>query len=544
MLKTDELINGQISDDLYDLAGTRGLFDYLRFVVRLRPDMYRLLVDEAGGTSPIPEADPATVNAFSTYFHETLHWWQHIGSTTGLMLSFSSPAKAHINRTNLLALLERIGPTKSLRTFDRLRHRSLTPEQSFHLNIVLNTWHDLEFNWRIIVDPRLIASVKTSPYFESVGHSLQIGLANTIWMLAATFDKEFSILPDIRKWEEPFAELRDKRVDGFYFGSPIKLSPVGALHIFEGQARFSQIQYLYLATQRRLSWSDFRRQGMLSDRYVQAFDFFRSALGIDWPASPVSPEVQLFLLLCDLAINPSDGYPFDLRHFESFVISDDPGIRFYWFCTQAAKTRSLRTAISKCSRNEYEEVSSVLCRSITCATPLELSRELVRWCSESQALKDLLNEEETSDFPNENLPVRICFAKHLLYAADKLRRPEFFCWPAMFMADHGMWSVNLNDSLRLFSRHQPLFIATLDGEIRPALFADRPMENVYQAFNDFYMWIVQYDLVDQWIIRDGEFDLDFTKLSPGLTPDNAKPHIDQHFRDLWGVSLDDFVLIP
>jgi len=49
--------------------------------------------------------------------------------------------------------------------------------------------------------------------------------------------------------------------------------------------------------------------------------------------------------------------------------------------------------------------------------------------------------------------------------------------------------------------------------------------------------------VEQWIVRDGEFDLDLTKLSPGLTPDNARPPVDQHFRDIWGVSLDNFVLL-
>jgi hypothetical protein len=276
LLQTEELIDGQVLDDLYDLKGARGLFDHLRFVVRLKPDMYRVLEQEASGTHTVADTDRAAVDAFSTYLHETLHWWQHIGSTAGLMLSFSSPAKTHINRPHLAWLLENIGPQKSLKSFDSLHHGSMTSEQRYHLNIVLNNWHDLDFNWRIIVNPQRIRSVIASPYFESIGHSLQIGLANTIWMLAATFDREFSILPDIRKWEAPFQQLRADKVEGFYYGSPMRLSPVGALHIFEGQARFSQLQYLYLANQGRLAWSDFRRQGMLGDRYVQAFDFFRS----------------------------------------------------------------------------------------------------------------------------------------------------------------------------------------------------------------------------------------------------------------------------
>ena len=35
--------------------------------------------------------------AFSTLLHETVHWWQHVGSTYGLMLSLTYPTQLHGN---------------------------------------------------------------------------------------------------------------------------------------------------------------------------------------------------------------------------------------------------------------------------------------------------------------------------------------------------------------------------------------------------------------------------------------------------------------
>jgi len=541
-VNTDDEMHSDLPDDLYDLSRVRGLYDPLRFVVRLNSEMYRLL-EAQEEVLMANQIEPLRLDAFSTFLHETVHWWQHIGSTTGLMLSFASPAKVHINRRHLLSLLATVGPRKSLRTFDGANHGSIPTDSQKHLNAVLNNWHDLVFNSRLITNPQRIHSVLASPYFESVGHALRIGLSDTIWMLAATFDREFSLFPDIRKWDDAFQELGRRRVEGFYFGSPVGLSPVGARHLFEGQARFLQMQYLYLGSGGQRSWSFFRDRGMLNGVYIEAFDFFRSITNTDWPTSPVSPIVQLFLLICDLALNPSDGYPFQLQHFDSFRISNDPGLRFYWFCRAVKNNPALLKSISTCSAEEYNEVSSKLCESMVCATPVEISAELVKWLQSSVALQNLIQQDETLHYSNESLPVRICFAKHLLFAQDRLRRPDYFCWPAMFMADHGFWPVDLNESGELFRRHQPPFMATLSGEIRPTLFEGRSIETTQQIGNEFYNWLVQYDLVDQWIVNDGAFNLDYRSLNPAYTVDSIKPSVDRTFKDAWGVSLDDFILV-
>src|SRR6266481_2505157 len=104
-----------------------GLFDRLRFVVRLKREMYEAL-QNVQPTYRSNEAPRLVVEAFASYLHETIHWWQHIGTTTGLILSFCSPAKTHINRSKLLALIAEDKPRKALLDLDQFHGHSLSKE--------------------------------------------------------------------------------------------------------------------------------------------------------------------------------------------------------------------------------------------------------------------------------------------------------------------------------------------------------------------------------------------------------------------------------
>lgn len=91
--------------------------------------------------------------------------------------------------------------------------------------------------------------------------------------------------------------------------------PMGAHEIFEGQARFSQLQYLYFALGSKLQWDDVRSMGMLEGIYAKAFDEFLNLTELGWPASIGHPLVALLMLVCDIAINPGAGFPMPLKHF-------------------------------------------------------------------------------------------------------------------------------------------------------------------------------------------------------------------------------------
>src|ERR1043165_3846329 len=100
----------RLGDDLYSNSSIRGLYSPMQFVVRLRQDYHELL--NSGPTGVLKPGDVSTeaLFAFSTFFHETVHWWQHIGSTTGLMLTLAYPAQSHVNHRYLLNTLQTFGP--------------------------------------------------------------------------------------------------------------------------------------------------------------------------------------------------------------------------------------------------------------------------------------------------------------------------------------------------------------------------------------------------------------------------------------------------
>lgn len=525
-------------DDLYSSPDCRGLYSPLQFVVRLRKDFHDLLNTNTQSFVKGKDADSQLIWAFSTFFHETIHWWQHVGSTTGLMLSFAYPAQSHVNHTHLLELLRTLGPYKSLKTIELQKYDQLTKEQRHHLNIILNNWHDIEFNRRIILDPSRLDAVVHSPFFDSIGHSLSVGLGNTLTLLSSTIDRGHKFLPDFREWETEFERLRTGKIKGYFFGSDINRVPLGAKSIFEGQARFCQLQYLHLASGGELGWNDFK--GMLGGIYIDAFQKFLKWAELEWPDYPTHSTVHLFLLICDLAMNPCDGYPFDIAHFESFIESNDPSFRFMWFCGQIAQNASLRRAVTKCNRDEYMELSTILCRSMTCRQPVEMSQQISSWVQKSEELKQLLHEDETFEFGNENLPVRVFFAKHLRFIEDRMLHPEFFCWPAMQMVECPSNPVDLISTKKLFDRHQPLFMADLGGEIRPSLFTGRTEMKVHQTFNDFYSWNVVYDMVRQWTVVDGPFKYDFSWLTERYSMDQMKTWVDARFKQVFGVAPNEF----
>src|SRR4051794_17860443 len=106
-----------LSDELYAVGQVRGSYHPLQFVVRLSPELRAELHTGRSGIFAPSELSHTAIMAFSTYFHESIHWWQHIGSTTGLMLSLAYLSQCYGNLPYLRKVLSDFGPRKSPRTF-------------------------------------------------------------------------------------------------------------------------------------------------------------------------------------------------------------------------------------------------------------------------------------------------------------------------------------------------------------------------------------------------------------------------------------------
>ena len=535
----------KLPPQLYSCWNVRGLYNPMQFVLRLRPDIHTVLNTIEPGIKSSSELSFEHVQAFSTYFHETIHWWQHIGSTFGFVLSLIYPAQAHINHKHLRHLIRDIGPIKSILKYNAISNAHANNiEISNTINRVLNNWHDIEFFRRIAIDPKNATEIINSPYFECVGHSYNMAWSSVLWLLTSTLDNKCSFIPDVRKWEEQFNLLKENKVMGYYYGSDVILSPIGAREIFEGQARFSQLQYLYFASDKKMNWDDFENVGMLTKMYREAFDTFLKLLGSEWPETPDDPLVGLFLLVCDIAINPTEGFPFDIQYFPSFILSVDPGIRFILLCQFVqSKKPSLKDSIHGYTKDEYIEVSEVLCSSISCKTPYSATRKFNEWATMNSNCRELLEGDKDFIFPPENMPVSLLFARLLRFQMDKFKNPEFFCWPGYWSTGERKNGIDLKTAEKLFDNHRAFFCDDVDGDIYPRTFPDKDEATVHKIFNEFYSWNITYELTRQWIVQEGEFNYNISWLTSKYSKSENDAWVCARFKDAYGVDPTLFKII-
>jgi hypothetical protein len=516
-----------------------GLYSSFQYVLRLSPEIHRKLSELGAGVKSSKETGFSGAQAFSTFLHETVHWWQHVGSTYGLMLSLTYPTQAHANYNDLKEVAEKAGFKKSVRQLtERLPGPTGPGTLSGLANTIVNNHFDFGAFRNLTFNQTTARATVESPWFESVGHSHEVIYGNNILVLAATVDPQFRAFQHPRDWEGPFHDLRRAKEPGFYYGSRVELWPLGAHEIFEGQACFCQLQYLTFASGGQFGWDDCRALGMLYGVYEKAFQIFLERCGLPWPPAVDHPTVGLFLLVCDIAINPGAGFPFPLKHhFRSFITDTDPGARFTMLSTIVRlKCPEAATAIREYSRAEYDSVSAMLAAAMLVESPLSIADMCVKWTQSGAPFESLMREKQTFDYVPVNPPVRVLFSHFLAFMQDKLTRPEFFCWPGAWMAGERV----TDEALALFERHEALFVDKEDDDgVFPRLHPDKDETLVQNVFNNFYATTVTYDLTDQWISQPGPFRYGYDWLSQTANTDVMRGFANGNFLHVYGLNPDD-----
>ena len=510
-----------------------GLYNTFQFVLRLSPLVHRKLASLPSGIVNSGDVDLEGVQAFSTYIHETIHWWQHIGSTYGLMLSMTYPTQAHANYDHLKSLISDVGFKKSIRQLAATLPGGGLGTPAGTANIVINNHFDMDAFRGLTVSPTTAGKIVQDSQFESLGHAYHVACGNIISLLSSVSDRQFNVIPHPKEWTEPLRKLREEKEQGYFYGSPVELYPIGAYEIFEGQARVAQLQFLHFATGGLLGMSDAVQNGMFDGVYGKAFMTFLQMTELEWPDSIDHPTVALFLLVCDLAINPGGGFPFPLIHFPTFIRDIEPGARFVWLSRLARlQQKDVFGMIRDYSRDEYEEVSRKLCGAIIESPPLDIAGEFRRW-SELPEFHQLMEEHRTFKFDKGNIVVRILFSHFLAFMRDKYERPEFFCWPGAWMAGKRLSP----DAMTLFDRHGALFVDKEDDDgVFPRLANGRTETEVQEAFDDFYAHNVIFDLTRQWITKPGPFRYDFRWLSQRGTDQEIRAFCERSFQSLYGLN--------
>lgn len=534
-------LHPELLDDFSPLRGqgvfnatlkAHGLYNTFQFVLRLSPAVHRKLASMPGGIVNSGTIDLEGIEAFSTYLHETIHWWQHIGSTYGLMMSMTYPAQAHANYDHLKNLVAGVGFKKSIRKLAESLPGGGLGTPSGLANIVINNHFDMDSFRGLTVSPLSAEGIVQKPLFENLGHSFQIAYGNIISLLSSVSDRGFDVIPHPKAWSEPFRELREGREEGYYYGSPVSLYPIGAYEIFEGQARMAQLQYLHFATGGLLGMEAADEGRMFEGVYGKAFSAFLELAELERPPSIDHPTIALFLLICDIAVNPGSGFPFPLVHYNTFIHDVDPGARFVSLCRMARlKCPEVLGCIRHYSREEYADVSQKLCDALIEQPPLKIAQEFSRW-TEAPEFQSLMNEHESFRFQKGNITVRVLFSHFLDFMRDKLAHPEMFCWPGAWMAGDRVSS----DAARLFDRHGALFVDKEDDDgIYPRLASGRIENAVQETFDDFYANNVIFDLTHQWITEPGPFKYQYRWLSQKGSDQDIQQFAERCFESVYGV---------
>ena len=528
--------------DMYATVNARGLYNTFQFVLRLSPEVHKRLAALPNGIVSAKEVDFEGVSAFSTYLHETIHWWQHVGSTYGLMLSLSHPTETQGNYQHLKNLIVQSGFQKSIRILIETIGGPKGPGTLQGLaNTIVNNSFDISSFRGLTLGPQSARAVIGDPLFECVGHSYEIAYGNNVLLLGGTADPEHRFIPHPKYWEPGFGVLRAEKKEGFFYGSKVTLAPLGAYEIFEGQARFGQLQYLYFASGERITWEDARQLGLLQGVYIEAFEWFLKFSELPWPDSIDHPIVGLFLLVCDMAINPGAGFPFEPKFLETFISDTDPGRRFIDLSRIVfMKCAGVANRIRGYTRSEYEAVSSELAAALIIEPPLEIAEAVVNWIDRSATLQALMAEQASFNYSVINLVPRVLFSHFLAFAQDKLATPEFFCWPGAWMAGERVAA----KATALFDRHGALFVDKEDNDgIFPRLYPHRDESQVQNTFDGFYASNVTYHMTRQWIMAPGAFVYNYRWLSETGSQAELKGFVDRQFEGVYGVLPDQVQLL-
>ncbi|MCV3211469.1 hypothetical protein OHD62_32880 [Mesorhizobium sp. YC-39] len=514
-----------------------GLYSTKQFVLRLSPRVHELV--DALASGDFGSHEPADlIQAYSTYIHETVHWWQHVGSTAGLIFSLCYPAQFSSSLEHLQKAIAEIGPKKSLKRWadDALRHGTApSPKALAEANIAVNNALDVEFYKFFAHSPNRSTELRQNQHFESVGHSYRIAYSNTLMALVQSCDLAPDSLPDAERWQAEFDRLMLARHEGFYHGSPITRGNVGLHAIFEGQARFIQLQFL-AASGGPSTCAAYAADGYLSGIYVDAFTEFLRLSESEWPETIDNPIVGLFLLICDLSINPTRGFPLDIERFEDFISDVDAGARFALLCQAAREHPEVKQAIQAYSFEEYAFVSRVLADRCGYDHPL-VALQAVIALSETAAGQALMAQWASFEYATGNLPIRVMTSHFMDFCRSKIAHPHFFCWAGRALALGGTTEV----SQGLFLRHVSLFTDRADTEqIFTRAFAGREGTAIKRMLDTFMASTVLYDLTWQWILRDGPFHYDFRSLTGDSLNGATEIWAKNAFKEAFGHHPDDF----
>jgi hypothetical protein len=470
--------------------------------IAYRPDI-QVTIDKVESTDRrfANELNPQEMKALSVAFHETCHWWQHIGTAAGFIdgLGFAAQATRSIHLARKLA---RLGTLE--KPLYQAARTAGTGEADVLLSQLVNGWMDIEYGHLILSTPEESEHLLKDRYFDSVGSSIGYLYNSVMGLLNETVGPQMSRTTPVDSWIMHFNQLAMIPGTAYHYQSERELARLGTKALMEGQAAFHQEQYLERA--RAASGSLRQRLRSVNPIYSRAFEIFLELAGLEWPESALAPVANTFLLTCDIALNPHAGHPRQPQDFAAFPHAVNPGIRFTTAAMIIAADPTIVDLVRDCSDAAYRAASERICRVLGWATPSEVA------CDVLDLFSDLAPAEKAE--PQNAYVTFLCNA-HREFMRERVAAPAWCCWPAQYLVYEEQHERDYLDAMKRWSKHHaPFFInssrpETPFGTVAPS--ADEEFsEKLLESFISSY---VLFDFMRQWVSADGPFETDYTWLA-------------------------------
>lgn len=510
-----------------------GRFDPMNAIVILREEIATALA--ANGSSPetsIELGGSPVLKDYATYLHETIHWWQHVGTTSGMHYGLCIPSQA---LTTIQYLIDAgTGASKPLMSSARDDISSDDPAV-----LAVQRWADAEFGAAILFSPLLSASIleKYPQHFTSCGDAIVHLMISNLWSISRALDPTFQGLQDPREWFDSIDRLATEGASCFDGRQPVEIA-LGMEDVFEGQARFCELQYLHRCYENR-SWREIEESGSVSGVYGTAFDYLIKHSNVPRPIDSCDPTINLFLVLCDIASNPHDGYPCKFQGDDELIHRLHPGIRFMTLCHAVSEHSSVRELSRDPSPDAYREITDRLCGALGWSTPTEVAHQAVATIQAMSEYSKIASVKTTGKYGSLDVPIVFYFQQQEHLLSSKIQHPHFFCWPGLFLTTL-VESDASEKSQELLNDHIPPFQSSSFDAGIDIINLKLHGESRDLFVSDYFTTQILYDFVRQWISAKGGFSFDYKW--KGAISEQELRTIKNRFKSSFSFELDDIAV--
>lgn len=486
-------------------------------------------------TEVIEKTDKDIILSYGTYLHELYHSIQFYGSSLGFISILSNSAQGA-----LMAILRSISDTDLVKPLYMQEQINNIPE----VNHIVNTFFDIEFAVGLIFYPDKAEEIFKSPWFESTGHSYRYLYQESLMQLEQTFEYKNKWMSYYKDWKEEFKQLEAKKEPMYFFKSAMLYNIFGLQDIVEGQARFQEIQYIYSMNKEDNDWEKIKKRNLLEPMYTKVFAIFLTYLELDFPDNPLSKVVNCFLLVCDIAINPTVGYPDPIIKYEKFVTDVNPYCRFMECLSIIKKDIKILDEFENISGEVYWKVTDYILGKLNKNTIEHCWNTIVDNSNYILGIQEIQNKyiDLMYDDKNcKNILNEYYYMSHVNLIRKKIEHPEFYCWMGQYIAGESD-EFDTKEILELIGENSPMFISLKKNEALE-------LNNIHshrKGYEKFASYFFDYqtfiDLERQLVTQRGKFRFNYP-WNQFNSEEKFKESFNGKFKLNTNRNLDDFILL-